>query len=139
MLIRKPEATPVSALPDRLEQLLSFYESNLQLEVFFLGRREIDKLVELLPTQGSLITALTELLTDLRLPQPLADALQKRLEAADALRESNKAALDQAMQNVTQELEQMNLARQRIRQARQLSKTMYQVDPGTSPRLQDWA
>jgi predicted nucleotidyltransferase len=139
MLIRKPEATPVSALPDRLEQLLAFYESNLQLEVFFLGRREIDKLVELLPTQGSLITALTELLTDLRLPQPLADALQKRLEAADALRESNKAALDQAMQDVTQELEQMNLARQRIRQARQLSKTMYQVDPGTSSRLQDWA
>ena len=139
MLIKKPEATPVSALPDRLEQLLSFYESNLQLEVFFLGRREIDKLVELLPTQGSLITALTELLTDLRLPQPLADALQKRLEAADALRESNKAALDQAMQDVTQELEQMNLARQRIRQARQLSKTMYQVDPETSSRLQDWA
>jgi hypothetical protein len=138
MLIKKQEPTPVPALPDRLEQLLSFYESNLQLEVFFIGRREFDKLVELLPTQGSLIEALTEILANLKLPPAESQTLQKRLEAADALRESNRQALDQAMQEVSSELEQMNGARQRIRQVRQLSKSMYQ-ESNEPARLQNWA
>jgi hypothetical protein len=138
MLIKKQEPTPVPALPDRLEQLLSFYESNLQLEVFFIGRREFDKLVELLPTQGSLIEALTGILANLKLPPAESQALQKRLEAADALRESNRQALDQAMQEVSSELEQMNGARQRIRQVRQLSKSMYQ-ESNEPARLQNWA
>jgi len=138
MLIKKQEPAPVPAQPDRLEQLLSFYESNLQLEVFFIGRREFDKLVELLPTQGSLIEALTEILAVLKLPPAESAALQERLEAADALRESNKQALDQAMQEVSAELEQMNGARQRIRQVRQLSKSMYQ-DSQPTARLQNWA
>ena len=138
MLIKKQEPTPVPARPDRLEQLLSFYESNLQLEVFFIGRREFDKLVELLPTQGSLIEALTGILANLKLPPVESQALQKRLEAADALRESNRQALDQAMQEVSAELEQMNGARQRIRQVRQLSKSMYQ-ESNEPARLQNWA
>lgn len=138
MLIKKQEPAPVPAQPDRLEQLLSFYESNLQLEVFFIGRGEFDKLAELLPTQGSLMEALTELLTNLKLPPAESQALQKRLEAADALRESNKQALDQAMQGVSSELEQMNGARQRIRQMRQLSKSMYQ-ESNAPARLQNWA
>lgn len=138
MLSEGQESNPVPAIPDRLEQLLSFYESNLQLEVFFIGRREIEKLVELLPVQGSLIEALTEILSTLKLPLAESEALKKRLLAADALRESNKSALDQAMQEVSSELEQMNGARQRIRQVRQLSKSMYQE--ATSPtRLQNWA
>ena len=78
------------------------------------------------------------MLPDLRLPEALAEALQKRLEAADALRESNKKALDQAMQEVSSELEQMNGARQRIRQMRQLSKSMYQ-ESNEPARLQNWA
>jgi ABC-type phosphate transport system auxiliary subunit len=78
------------------------------------------------------------MLSDLRLPEALAEALQKRLEAADALRESNKKALDQAMQEVSSELEQMNGARQRIRQMRQLSKSMYQ-ESNEPARLQNWA
>jgi hypothetical protein len=138
MLIRKQEPAPVHARPDRLEQFLSSYESNLQLEVFFIGRREFDKLVELLPTQGSLIEALTEILANLKLPPAESQTLQKRLEAADALRESNKQALDQAMQEVSSELEQMNGARQRIRQVRQLSKSMYQ-ESNEPARLQNWA
>ena len=143
MLIRKPESPKVPAafspLPPRLEQLLSLYEKNLQLEIFFIQRKDIESLLDLLPAQGDLIVAISKLLPSVRLPAGETEVLQKRLEAADTLRDSNKAALDQSMQEVQEELEQMNLARQRIRQARQLSKTMYQVDPGTSSRLQDWA
>ena len=143
MLIRKPEAPKVPAafspLPPRLEQLLSLYEKNLQLEIFFIQRKDIESLLDLLPAQGDLIVAISKLLLTLNLPAGETEVLQKRLESADALRDSNKAALDQSMKEVQEELDQMNQARQRIRQARQLSKTMYQVDPRTSSRLQDWA
>jgi hypothetical protein len=138
MLIRKPQPKAEEGLPDRLERLLSLYEKNLRLEVFFIERKDIESLLDILPAQGDLINALTPMLSDLRLPPTMAEALQKRLEAADALRESNKQALDQAMQEVSAELEQMNGARQRIRQVRQLSKSMYQ-EPNTPARLQNWA
>jgi len=138
MLIRKPQPKAEESLPDRLEKLLSLYEKNLRLEVFFIGRKDIESLLDILPAQGDLINALTPMLSDLRLPPTQAEALQKRLEAADALRESNKQALDQAMQEVSVELEQMNGARQRIRQVRQLSKSMYQ-EPSAPARLQNWA
>jgi len=138
MLIRKPELVSSSALPPRFEQLLSLYEKNLLLEVFFIEKKDIASLVELLPAQGDLIAALTGILADLRLPPLESDHLQKRLEAADALREKNKLLLDEAMQEVSAELEQMNGARQRIRQVRQLSKSMYQESSAT-PRLQNWA
>ena len=138
MLIRKPQPKPEEGLSDRLERLLSLYEKNLRLEVFFIGRKDIESLLDILPAQGDLINALTPMLSDLRLPPAQAEALQKRLEAADALRESNKQALDQAMQEVSVELEQMNGARQRIRQVRQLSKSMYQ-EPSAPARLQNWA
>jgi hypothetical protein len=126
MLIRKPQPKAEEGLPDRLERLLSLYEKNLRLEVFFIERKDIESLLDILPAQGDLIQALSSMLPDLRLPEALAEALQKRLEAADALRESNKKALDQAMHEVSSELEQMSGARQRIRQMRQLSKSMYQ-------------
>ena len=138
MLIRKPQPKAEEGLPDRLEKLLSLYEKNLRLEVFFIGRKDIESLLDILPAQGDLIQALSSMLSDLRLPEALAEALQKRLEAADALRESNKKALDQAMQEVSSELEQMNGARQRIRQVRQLSKSMYQ-ETSAPARLQNWA
>ena len=138
MLIRKPQPKAEEGLPDRLEKLLSLYEKNLRLEVFFIGRKDIESLLDILPAQGDLIQALSSMLPDLRLPEALAEALQKRLEAADALRESNKKALDQAMQEVGSELEQMNGARQRIRQMRQLSKSMYQ-ESNEPARLQNWA
>jgi len=138
MLIRKPELVSSSALPPRFEQLLLLYEKNLLLEVFFIEKKDIASLLELLPAQGDLIAALTGILADLRLPPLESDHLQKRLEAADALREKNKLLLDEAMQEVSAELEQMNGARQRIRQVRQLSKSMYQESSAT-PRLQNWA
>jgi hypothetical protein len=138
MQLSKEGPPIVPVLPERLDQLLAFYESNLRLEQFFIGRREIDKLLEMLPTQGSLIQALTESLSTLKLPPAESEALRKRLEAADDLRESNRKALDQAMAEVKGELQEMALARQRIRQARQLSNTMYQQS-NTPSQLQDWA
>ena len=138
MLIRKPELVLSSAQPPRFEHLLSLYEKNLLLEVFFIERKDIESLLELLPAQGDLITAITGILAELRLHPLESDLLQKRLEAADALREKNKLLLDEAMQEVSSELEQMNGARQRIRQVRQLSKSMYQ-EPSATPRLQNWA
>ena len=125
-------------MPARLETLLSVYEKNLRLEVFFIERKDIESLLDLLPAQGDLVHALTEILSNLKLPPAKSEPLQKRLEAADSLRESNKQALNQAMQEVSAELEQMNAARQRIRQVRQLSKSMYQ-ETSAPARLQNWA
>jgi len=138
MLIRKSQPKAEEGLPDRLEKLLSLYEKNLRLEVFFIQRKDIESLLDILPAQGDLINALTRMLADLRLPPAMAETLQKRLEAVDALRESNTQALDQEMQEVSAELEQMNGARQRIRQVRQLSKSMYQ-ESQIPARLQNWA
>jgi hypothetical protein len=138
MLIKEPKPTPEGGLPVRLEKLLSLFEKNLHLEVFFIERKDIDSLLDLLPAQEDIIKALTSLLADLQLPPSEADLLQKRLEAADALRESNKQALDQSMREVGAELEQLNGARQRIRQVRQLSKSMYQ-ETSSPNRLQNWA
>ncbi|MEI8294227.1 MAG: hypothetical protein WCG66_09595 [bacterium] len=114
------------------------YEKNLQLEVFFIARRDIESLLDILPGQGDLISALMSMLSGLSLPPTLARELSERLEAADALRESNQKALEQAMAELSLELEQLNGARQRIRQVRQLSKSMYQ-ESSTQVRLQDWA
>lgn len=138
MLIKKVQPIAQEGLPDRLEKLLSLYEKNLRLEVFFIERKDIESLLDILPAQGDLIQALSSILSSLTLPTAQAEELQKRLEAADALRESNKQALDQAMQEVSSELEQMNGARQRIRQMRQLSKSMYQ-ESNAPARLQNWA
>ena len=138
MLIKKAQPRTNSGLPDRLENLLSLYEKNLLLEVFFIGRKDIESLLDLLPAQGDLLQVLVSILPDLRLPETSAEALQKRLEAADTLREANKKSLDVAMQEVSLELEQLNGARQRIRQVRQLSKSMYQ-ETSAPARLQNWA
>jgi hypothetical protein len=138
MLISRPKSDPEPRLPARLETLLSVYEKNLRLEVFFIERKDIESLLDLLPAQGDLIHALTQILSNLKLPSAESEPLQKRLEAADSLRESNKQALNRAMQEVSAELEQMNGARQRIRQVRQLSKSMYQ-EPTATARLQNWA
>ena len=138
MLIKESKTSPDTGLPERLEKLLSLFEKNLRLEVFFIERKDIDSLLDILPAQGEIITVLTSLLADLHLPPIKAEAFNKRLEAADALRESNKKSLDIAMQEVSAELEQLNGARQRIRQVRQLSKSMYQ-ETSAPARLQNWA
>jgi predicted thioredoxin/glutaredoxin len=140
MLIRKPAVfSPPAPLSDeeRLEKLLSSFEANLRREIFFIRNREIENLVELLPQQGDLIVAISAIVERLELPEPRATALRKRLAAADALREANRAEADRITEEMRAELEEMNQARQRIRNLRQISKNLYAEKPAS--RLSDFA
>ncbi len=131
MLIRKPSRPAPPTDEERLDSLLSAFEENLQREIFFIRRKEAENLLELLPAQGDLIMAISEIVERIQLPEPRATALRKRLTAADAMREANRAEADQVTAEIRQELDEMNLARQRIRQARQLSKNLYQEETGS--------
>jgi len=131
MLIRKPSRPAPPTDEERLDSLLSAFEENLQREIFFIRRKEAENLLELLPAQGDLIMAISEIVERIQLPEPRATALRKRLAAADAMREANRAEADQVTAEMRQELDEMNLARQRIRQARQLSKNLYQEETGS--------
>ena len=115
----------------RLEILLTAFEENLRREIFFIRRKEAENLLELLPAQGDLIMASSEIVERIQLPEPRAAALRKRLAAADAMREANRAEADRVTAEMRQELDEMNLARQRIRQARQLSKNLYKEETGS--------
>lgn len=131
MLIRKPvQPTPLSD-EKRLEILLNAFEENLRREIFFIQRKEADNLLELLPAQGDLIVAISQIVERIDLPEPRASALRKRLAAADAMREANRAEADRITEEMRRELDEMNIARQRIRQARQLSKTIYKEETGS--------
>ena len=131
MLIRKPSRPAPPTDEERLDSLLSAFEENLQREIFFIRRKEAENLLELLPAQGDLIMAISEIVERIQLPEPRATALRKRLAAADAMREANRAEADQVTAEIRQELDEMNLARQRIRQARQLSKNLYKEETGS--------
>lgn len=120
-----------------MEVLLSSYEKNLRTEVFFIRQKDMASLLELLPQQDDLIRAIGALFQSITLLPPQETLLRKRLAAADALREGNRFELDRAMQAVRDELEEMNAARIRIRQVRQISKSIYQEKP--TSLLQDWA
>ncbi|MFM8365466.1 MAG: hypothetical protein ACKOAS_09980 [Verrucomicrobiota bacterium] len=140
MLIRKPAvSSPPAPLSDeeRLGKLLTSFEDNLRREIFFIRNREIENLVELLPQQGDLIVAISAIVERLELPEPRATALRKRLAAADALREANRAEADRITEEMRAELEEMNQARQRIRNLRQISKNLYAEKPAS--RLSDFA
>jgi hypothetical protein len=140
MLIRKPASSaPPAPLPDeeRLGILLSAFEDNLRREIFFIRNRETENLLELLPLQGDLIVAIVALVERLDLPEPRASALRKRLAAADALREANRAEADRITGEMRAELDEMNQARQRIRHLRQISKNLYAEKPAS--RLSDFA
>jgi hypothetical protein len=131
MLIRKP--LQPAPLPDekRLEILLNAFEENLRREIFFIRRKEAENLLELLPAQGDLIVAISQIVERIDLPEPRAAALRKRLAAADAMREANRAEADRITEEMRRELDEINIARQRIRQARQLSKTIYKEETGS--------
>ncbi len=135
MLIRKAAVAP---LPARLENLLSTYEKNLRLEVFFIRNKDTASLLEILPQQGDLIRAIEEILPTLELPDATAAVLAKRLAEADALREANRMEVDRGVDELKNELQEMNAARVRIRQMRHISKNAYTQEEPTS-RLQDWA
>jgi hypothetical protein len=131
MLIRKPSRPAPPTDEDRLDSLLKAFEENLRREIFFIRRKEAENLLELLPAQGDLIMAISEIVERIQLPEPRAAALRKRLAAADAMREANRAEADRVTADMRQELDEMNLARQRIRQARQLSKNLYKEETGS--------
>ena len=134
MLISKPT---ISSDEKRLEVLLSTYEQNLRTEVFFIRRNEAQNLLELLPQQADLAFAISELLEKIDFPPAKADAIKKRLAVADALREGNRSELDRVVETMKAELDELNLARFRIRQMRQISKTAYLTQEPS--QLQDWA
>ena len=134
MLISK---LTVSTDEKRLEALLSTYEQNLRTEVFFIRRNEAQNLLELLPQQADLAFAISELLQKIDLPPTKADAIKKRLAVADALREGNRSELDRVVETMKAELDELNQARVRIRQMRQISKTAYHTQEPS--QLQDWA
>jgi hypothetical protein len=131
MLIRKPVQPAPLSDEKRLEILLNAFEENLRREIFFIRRKEAENLLELLPAQGDLIVAISQIVERLDLPEPRAAALRKRLAAADAMREANRAEADRITEEMRRELDEMNIARQRIRQARQLSKTIYKEETGS--------
>ena len=134
MLISK---LTVSTDEKRLEALLSTYEQNLRTEVFFIRRNEAQNLLELLPQQAELAVAISELLEKIDFPPAKAEAIKKRLAVADALREANRSELDHVVETMKAELDELNLARVRIRQMRQISKTAYLTQEPS--QLQDWA
>lgn len=134
MLISQPT---ISSDERRLEALLSNYEQNLRTEVFFIRRNEAQNLLELLPQQAELAVAISELLEKINLPPAKAEAIKKRLAVADALREANRSELDHVVETMKAELDELNLARVRIRQMRQISKTAYHTQEPS--QLQDWA
>jgi predicted DNA-binding protein YlxM (UPF0122 family) len=134
MLISKPA---ISSDERRLEALLSTYEKNLRTEVFFIRRNEAQNLLELLPQQADLASAISELLENIELTLPKAEAIKKRLAVADALREANRSELDHVVETMKAELDELNQARVRIRQMRQISKTAYLTQEPS--QLQDWA
>ena len=134
MLISRPV---LSADEKRLESVLSTYEQNLRTEVFFIRRNEGENLLELLPQQADLAFAISELLEKIDFPPAKADAIKKRLAVADALREANRSELDRVVESMKADLDELNQARVRIRQMRQISKTAYLTQEPS--QLQDWA
>lgn len=121
----------------RLETLLTTFEKNLRLEVFFIRRRETDHLLELLPNQQAIAEAIVGLVDSLRFSPGEEDALRKRLAVADALREANRSELQRVMDETKRELGEMNAASRRIRQMRKITKANNFAP--ASGRLQDWA
>jgi hypothetical protein len=71
---------------ERLELLLSRYEKNLELEAFYIRKKDIPSLLDILPAQGSLIEGLTKMLETIKLEAAAAKVLDARLGAADAKR-----------------------------------------------------
>lgn len=134
MLIKK---TIPSADDKRLELLLKTYEDNLLSEVFFIRNNEPENLLELLRQQEDLLIVIANLSKKLSMSPGKRQDYQRRFEAAEAIRASNRKELANFLEAVKAELEEMNLARLRIRQMRQISKsTYYQQTPSL---LQDWA
>ena len=133
---RKP-LRKMSEEEERLEVLLSRYEKNLELEAFYIRKKDIESLLEILPAQGSLIDALTAILETIQIEPSERPALDRRLAAADAKREENQKAFEADFDAVKKEVEEMNAARLRLKQVRTLSRTAYTDDEPV--RTENWA
>jgi len=134
MLIKK---ATLSADDKRLELLLKTYENNLLSEVFFIRNNEPENLLELLRQQEDLLVVIGDLSKKISIPLAKRQNFQRRFEAAEAVRASNRNELADRLEAVKTELGEMNSARQRIRQMRQISKSTYYQQ--TPTLLQDWA
>ena len=134
MLIRK---TSPSADDERLELLLKTYENNLLSEVFFIRNNEPENLLELLRQQEDLLIVISDLSKKMSISPAKRQIFQHRFEAAEAIRASNRKELADRLEATKTELGELNSARQRIRQMRQISKSTYYQQ--TSTVLQDWA
>ncbi len=120
-----------------METLLISLEKNLELEAFFIGRKEVENLLELLPAQGDILRALRELYQ--KIPQESQEALEidRRLALAAESRQRNQKLLDECICAAKTELEDLNSARRRLQQMKALSKNIY-ADPEPS-KLENWA
>lgn len=127
----------MAAEEERLDVVLSRYEKNLELEAFYIRKKDISSLLEMLPAQGSLIDALTAILETIQIEPSERPALDRRLAAADAKREENRIAFEADFDTVKKEVEEMNAARLRLKQVRTLSRTAYTDDEPV--RTENWA
>ena len=127
----------LSAEEERLEVLLTRYEKNLELEAFYIRKKDIESLLEILPAQGSLIEALSGILGTIRVDPADRPALDRRLAAADAKREENRKAFEADFDSVKKEVEEMSAARLRLKQVRTLSRTAYTDEEPV--RTENWA
>lgn len=121
----------------RLESLLAALERNIELEAYFLSRKEIGELLELLPGQADLLKALVEMADTLELTSGEAAEINRRLGSVDEKRAKNRLQLDELILSARSELEELNAARRKLQQMRTLSKNFY-ADPEPS-KLEDWA
>jgi hypothetical protein len=121
----------------RLGILLEALEKNLALEEYFIARKDIASLLDLLPGQGDILESIVDLAGTLGLAGPEAADLDRRLGAAGAWRAKNRDLLDESIRTAKSEIEEMNAARRRLQQMRTLSKNIYS-DPEPS-KLENWA
>lgn len=126
-----------SADDRRLELLLKTYENNLLSEVFFIRNNEPENLLELLRQQEDLLIVIADLSKKISMPPAKREDFQRRFEDAEAIRSSNRKELAERVEALKTELGELNSARQRIRQMRQISKSTYYQQSSTV--LQDWA
>jgi len=134
MLIKKATS---SADDKRLELLLKTYENNLLSEVFFIRNNEPENLLELLRQQEDLLIVIGDVSKKISISRVKLQDFQRRFEAAEDIRASNRKELEDRIEAMKSELGEMNSARQRIRQMRQISKSTYYQQ--TPTLLQDWA
>jgi cell fate (sporulation/competence/biofilm development) regulator YlbF (YheA/YmcA/DUF963 family) len=134
MLIKK---ATLSADDKRLELLLKTYENNLLSEVFFIRNNEPENLLELLRQQEDLLVVIGDLSKKISIPLAKRQNFQRRFEAAEAVRASNRNELADRLEAVKTELGEMNSASHRIRHMRQISKSNYYQQ--TPTLLLEWA